>query len=106
MRRRDFLKIAAATAAVPGQALAQGGHDLALLNGRIMTMDVERPEAEAALVRNGRIVLVASSDEVERAAEGARLFDAEKRVVIPGFVDTHVHFEMTCLAREYQCQSC
>jgi len=102
MRRRDFLKTVAAAAAVPGQALAQGGHDLALLNGRIITMDVERPEAEAVLVRNGRIVLVASSDEVERAAEGTRRFDAEKRVVIPGFVDTHVHFELTCLAREYQ----
>jgi len=50
-------------------------------------MDVAQPEAEAVLVRNGRIVLVVSSDEVERAAQGARLFDAEARVVIPGFVE-------------------
>ncbi|HJO03535.1 MAG TPA: amidohydrolase family protein [Acidobacteriota bacterium] len=102
MRRRDFLKAAAAAFVIPGQALAQSGHDLALVNGRIMTMDAAHPGAEAALVRNGRIVMVGSNAEIDREAGGVARFDAEGRVVVPGFVDTHVHFELTCLAREYQ----
>lgn len=102
INRRDFLQLTAAAAAVPGQVFAKSGHDLAIVNGRVMTMDVARPEAEAVLVKNGWIVAVGTNDEVERETEGIRHFDAAGRVVIPGFVDTHVHFEMTCLAREYQ----
>lgn len=100
--RRDFLKLTAAASALPGRALAQGGNDLAIVNGRIITMDAARPEAEAVLVRNGTIAVVGSNDEIEREAQGIEQFDAGGRVVIPGFVDTHVHFELTCLAREYQ----
>ena len=102
IKRRDFLQLLAAASAVPGQALAQGSHDLAIVNGRVITMDVSRHEAEAVLVRNGQIIVVGSNDEVAREAGGIPRFDAGKRVVIPGFVDTHVHFEMTCLSREYQ----
>ena len=102
MRRREFLQAAAAATVIPGQALAQSGHDLALINGRILSMDPTRPAAEAVLARNGRIVAVGSNAEIEREADGAERFDAGGRVVVPGFVDTHVHFEMTCLAREYQ----
>ncbi len=102
VNRRDFLQIMAAASAVPAQALAQNGPDLAIVNGRVMTMHAARPAAEAVLVKNGRIVAVGTNDEVQRAAQGIGRFDAGNRVVIPGFVDTHVHFEMTCLAREYQ----
>jgi predicted amidohydrolase YtcJ len=102
LNRRDFLKVAAAASAVPRRALAQSGDDLAIVNGRVMTMDVSRPEAEAVLVRNGTISVVGSNEEVEMTADGATRFDAGQRVVVPGFVDTHVHFELTCLSREYQ----
>lgn len=102
MKRRHFLQGIAAASVVPSQALAQSGHDLAVVNARIMTMDPARPEAEAVLIRNGHIVLVGSNADVERIADGIEQFDARRRVVTPGFVDTHVHFEMTCLAREYQ----
>ncbi len=100
--RRDFLRLGAAASLVPGQVLADSGHDLALVNGRVVTMDASRPSAEAVLIRNGRIVHVGTNAEVARQAEGIDRFDAGGRVVIPGFVDTHVHFEMTCLAKEFQ----
>ena len=74
--RRDFLKVAAAASALPVRALAQSGHDLAIVNGRVMTMDTSRPEAEAVLVRNGHIAVVGSNEDVEREAPGIARFDA------------------------------
>ena len=43
------------------------------------------------LVRNGRIDIVGSSDEIEKKARGAEIIDANGRVVLPGFVDAHTH---------------
>ena len=102
MKRRHFLQTIAATSVAPQQAIAQTGHDLAIVNGHIMTMDPSRPEAEAVLIQNGYITMVGSSVEIGRHAKGIDHFDACQRIVTPGFVDTHVHFEMTCLAREFQ----
>ncbi len=71
---------------------------IALVNGRLRTMDPAMPRAEAALVRDGRITLVGSNRDVLAAANGADVFDAAGRVVVPGFIDGHAHFEMTCCA--------
>tara|TARA_Y100000588_G_scaffold386328_1_gene481659 strand:- start:4072 stop:5679 length:1608 start_codon:yes stop_codon:yes gene_type:complete len=102
MQRRQFLQTIAAASVAPQQGIAQTGHDLAVVNGRIMTMDSTCPAAEAVLIQNGKITIVGSNAEIEQHAAGIEYFDAQQRVVTPGFVDTHVHFEMTCLAREFQ----
>ena len=75
MRRRHFLQTIAAASMVPSQALAQSGHDLAVVNARIMTMDPSRPTAEAVLIRNGLIAMVGTNAEVERHADGIDRFD-------------------------------
>ena len=43
------------------------------------------------LIRDGKIELAGSSDQVEKKAEGAEIIDAGGRVVLPGFVDAHTH---------------
>jgi len=43
------------------------------------------------LIRDGKIGIVGSSDEIERNAGGAEFVDANGRVVLPGFVDAHAH---------------
>ncbi len=43
------------------------------------------------LVRDGKIDIVASSDEIEKTARGADIVDLDGRVVLPGFVDAHTH---------------
>ena len=43
------------------------------------------------LIRDGKIDIVGSSDEVEKNARGAEIVDAGGRVVLPGFVDAHTH---------------
>ena len=118
MRRRDLIRLGAAAgvgAALPigcgapvtstGSAIGGGGRwarDLALINGRVVTLEKDQPIAEAVLVRGGRIALVGSNEAVNAAARGAAVFDAGGRGVVPGFVDAHVHFEMACNARSYQ----
>src|SRR5262249_53931021 len=111
VRRRDFLSYAVSAAGggrlwaqVPaGIKEASGrGSDLALVNARILTLEANQPEAEAALVRRGRVVLVGSSADVKAQAQGARVFDAGGRTVTPGFLDAHAHFEMACNAEAYQ----
>lgn len=60
---------------------------LALINGRIHTMDRDSRIVSQVLVRSGRFVAV--GDEVDRA--GARVVDLMGRTVIPGIVDAHNH---------------
>jgi len=63
-------------------------------NGKIKTADPARPEAEAMLEQNGFLIAAGSDGEVlshpgARKAEEVDLCEAR---VIPGIVDSHVHF--------------
>ena len=101
--RRSFLKLGVAAGGVPLRSVVQApSSDLAIVNARMITMDEGRPEAEAALVRGGRVALVGTTDEVRAEAKRAQVLDARGRVVVPGFVDAHAHFELTCLGASFQ----
>jgi predicted amidohydrolase YtcJ len=66
---------------------------LAIVNARVWTGDPRRPWADAVLVRGERIDAVGSSAEVKkRAGPTTRTLDARGMMVVPGFVDAHVHF--------------
>jgi predicted amidohydrolase YtcJ len=67
--------------------------DLVLVGGTVITIDDDRPEAEAVAIRDGRIVAVGSSDEI-RAMAGAstETVELDGRVVMPGFIEGHGHF--------------
>ncbi len=66
--------------------------DLVLVNGRVYTMDDQRPKAEAFAVKNGRFVAVGSSKQIrELAASGTQVIDADGMTVVPGFIDAHTH---------------
>lgn len=67
--------------------------DLVILNGIVRTLDVERPRAEALAVSGGKIVAVGRNDEIRKlAGERTQIIDANGRLVLPGFNDSHVHF--------------
>ena len=121
MKRRDFFHAGAVAGAgallpaacVPSQqdlsgpvagndASARWRRDLAVVNGRVVTLEDDQPAAEAVLILQGRIALVGTTDQVTREAGSAPRFDAAGRTVVPGFVDPHVHFEMACNALSYQ----
>jgi predicted amidohydrolase YtcJ len=66
---------------------------LAIVNARVWTGDSRRPWADAVAVRGDRIAAVGSSAEVRKLAAGdAEVVDARGGMVVPGFIDTHVHF--------------
>jgi imidazolonepropionase len=43
------------------------------------------------LIREGKIDIVGSSNEIEKVASDAEIVDAGGRIVLPGFVDAHTH---------------
>ena len=66
--------------------------DLALVNGRVYTVDDEIPQAEAFAVKHGRFIAVGTSDDIRNiVGPGTEVIDAEGMTVTPGFIDTHCH---------------
>jgi predicted amidohydrolase YtcJ len=66
--------------------------DIALVNGKILTLDERGSVVEALAVRDGKIIAVGSSVDIRaRAGAGTRIVDVGGRTVIPGLVDSHMH---------------
>ena len=103
MSRRNFVK---ATAAAAGASILKGAQahdhddddhgfscndsaDLALVNGRFLTMNPKNPVVSAVAIRNGRFAEIGHADDLGRCARTINLRGA---TVIPGLIDSHCHF--------------
>ena len=51
-----------------------------------------KPQAEAIAIGGERIVAIGTTDEVKKQAGTAETVDLGGQFVVPGFVDSHVHF--------------
>ncbi len=72
---------------------------LVLRNGRIHTMDPERPLVTAVAIRDDVIVGVGDDAAMERLlGPGGRVIDLDGKAVTPGLVDAHVHFQWFSLS--------
>jgi len=62
-------------------------------NALLVTMDPGRRVIEngAVLIEGERILAVGKSDQVKSDFQFTQIIDARDKVVLPGFVDTHVH---------------
>ncbi len=68
------------------------GADLILFNGRLHTVDREKPQASAVAIRDGRFIAVGSDAEaMALRGAGTRVVDLNGRTVIPGLNDSHLH---------------
>ncbi|MEW6455915.1 MAG: amidohydrolase [Acidobacteriota bacterium] len=67
--------------------------DLALTNGNVITMDCKIPLAQAIAIKGERILFVGSNFDI-RAYIGkqTKIIDLEGKTIIPGLIDSHVHF--------------
>ncbi len=70
--------------------------DLVIKNAKVVTIDKDNPRAQAIAFKGGIIVAVTSNEHIEEyVKEGvSRIIDAEGRLVVPGFNDAHIHFNL------------
>ncbi len=67
--------------------------NLILVNGRIWRGDQSNSFAQAVAIEGNRIIAVGTNDEVlSKTPRDAQRIDLNGRLVIPGFIDNHVHF--------------
>ncbi|MCJ7731828.1 amidohydrolase [Candidatus Bathyarchaeota archaeon] len=70
--------------------------DLALINGKIITVDNEFSIAEAVAVKNGRIQHVGTTKAVrELTGPETQIVDLKGKTLMPGLYDSHLHVEGT-----------
>lgn len=66
--------------------------DTMLVNGSVWTGDIASTWASAVAIGDGVVVAVGSGDDITELAGGrAETVDLAGRMVVPGFVDAHVH---------------
>lgn len=67
--------------------------DLVLTNGRVVTADSLRPEAEAVAVKGDRIVAVGTAEEITSyIGPATEVIDLDGQMLMPGFIEGHGHF--------------
>ena len=100
--RREFIKsvlagaaAGAASGTIWGKAAwadsptCAGSRDLALVNGRILTMDPTHPVVSAVAIRDGRFSQIGHAEALGPCSHTINLRGA---TVIPGLIDSHVHY--------------
>ena len=74
-------------------SFAQAPADLIITHADVYTVDPTHPHAEGFAIRDGRIVFVGTTKEIERyRGPKTHLIDAGGKLVLPGIQDSHVHF--------------
>lgn len=66
--------------------------DMVLINGQIVSMDEKDNEYKCIAIKNGRIVGLAHSDEMQAFMDSkTTVIDLQGKTVLPGFIDAHQH---------------
>ncbi|HDP79955.1 MAG TPA: hypothetical protein ENN21_03835 [Spirochaetes bacterium] len=75
-----------------GKPLRGPESGLVFYNGTIITVDRDKPTAEAVAIKEDRILYVGSLDEaIRKLGPAARRIDLKGKTLIPGFNDNHTH---------------
>ena len=70
--------------------------DLALINGKIITVDPHDSIAEAVAAKFGRIIAVGSDEGIQNLiGTETSVIDLHGKTVLPGFIDSHCHMIAT-----------
>ena len=99
MRKTAFLLSILLIGALTTHARARRGTaqappaDLVLTNGRIVTVDDGRPEAEAIAISKDRIQALGTAAEIKSLiGPNTQVIDLQGKLAIPGFIESHGHF--------------
>ncbi len=101
-RRRSLLFLALSLLFLafvhPLSAQERGGParpaELVLVNAKVWTVEADQPTAQAVAIRGQRIIKVGSYADMRPVIRDdyTRILDLRGRLVLPGFIDNHVHF--------------
>jgi predicted amidohydrolase YtcJ len=65
---------------------------LVLLNGKVYTLNREKPKAQAIAIFDKKIVYVGENSEASKlVGPQTKVIDLDRKTVLPGFTDCHVH---------------
>lgn len=82
--------IFAAMFAITGRAQVA---EVVFYNGKIWTVDKNNPQAEAIAVAGERILELGTNEKIKKyIGENTRHVDLKGKILLPGFIDNHVHF--------------
>ncbi len=71
----------------------KGDADLILINGNVITLEKNIPNAEAIAIRSDTIIAVGKNEEIKDYKTGdTKVIDLQGATVIPGFIESHAHF--------------
>lgn len=82
-----FLWIFALIACAPKEEV-----DLIVYNANIYTVDDEFSKTSAMVVKDGLIVAVGSSEDLQQKFNARERLDAQEKTIVPGLIDAHCHF--------------
>ncbi len=81
---------------------SSGPADLVIRGGKIITVEVENPEAEAIAIQGDKIVAVGTAAAIEPyVGASTRIIELNGAVAIPGFIEGHGHFMGLGLSKKY-----
>jgi predicted amidohydrolase YtcJ len=87
------LALSDSSAAQNAQDATPHAADTILVNGKVYTVNAQQPWAHAVAIRDGKILSIGEDAEIERLRGAAtKVIDAGGKLVLPGFVDCHIHF--------------
>src|SRR5271165_3999804 len=81
------------TSAAAAQDAKSQPADTILVHGKVYTVDAKQPWAQAVAIRREKIIAVGDDSEIEKLRGPlTKVIDAGGKLVLPGFVDCHIHF--------------
>ena len=87
-----LITLGSSTAAIAQDAKTQSA-DTILINGKVYTVDAKQSWTQAVAIRGEKIVAVGDDTEIEKLrGPQTKVIDAGGKLVLPGFVDCHIHF--------------
>ena len=102
LKIRVFAIIFVVLGVLPISAYAQSA-DIALVNGKVLTVDADFSTQQAVAIRGERIVSVGSNARIRSlVGSNTKVIDLQGKTLIPGLIDNHVHFIRHALRWEHE----